>query len=144
MALNHTTPTAGGCSRLQQTARFRPVATFPRDIWCCAALRKDLIAFERRPYGSQMEVTDMTVDRFVGDFAWEESKVRVMHGLVLQKFTRHPELGEQLLATRGRELIEGNTWGDRFWGVCGGQGQNYFGHILMEVRAYLAGRCDAR
>lgn len=75
---------------------------------------------------------------------WESERVGVMRTLVLQKFTRHPELGERLLQTRGRELVEGNDWGDRFWGVCGGQGQNRLGHILMEVRAYLAGRRDAR
>jgi len=74
---------------------------------------------------------------------WERERLQVMRVLVLQKFTRHPELREQLLATRGRELIEGNDWGDRYWGVCGGAGQNQLGHILMEVRAYLAGRHDA-
>jgi hypothetical protein len=74
---------------------------------------------------------------------WEDVKVRVMRGLVLQKFVRHDDLGAKLLATTGRELVEGNTWGDRFWGVCGGQGLNHLGHILMEVRAHLAGRRDA-
>lgn len=74
---------------------------------------------------------------------WECERVQVMRVLVLQKFARHAELRERLLATRGRELVEGNDWGDRFWGVCGGAGQNRLGHILMEVRAYLAGRRDA-
>lgn len=74
---------------------------------------------------------------------WESERVQVMRTLVLQKFTRHPELGERLLETRGRELVEGNDWGDRFWGVSGGEGHNRLGHIRMEVRAYLAGRRDA-
>lgn len=30
---------------------------------------------------------------------------------------------------------EGNTWGDTFWGICGGQGSNMLGQLLMDVRA---------
>ena len=32
------------------------------------------------------------------------------------------------------KLVEGNTWGDRFWGVCGGVGLNWLGRLLMQVR----------
>lgn len=32
---------------------------------------------------------------------------------------------------------EGNTWGDKFWGVCDGEGENHLGKLLMEVRAEL-------
>lgn len=41
------------------------------------------------------------------------------------------------LATGDAILIEGNTWGDRFWGVCEGFGQNHLGHVLMRVRVQL-------
>ena len=34
-------------------------------------------------------------------------------------------------------LEEGNTWGDRVWGVCQGQGENRLGKILMKVREEL-------
>jgi predicted NAD-dependent protein-ADP-ribosyltransferase YbiA (DUF1768 family) len=34
---------------------------------------------------------------------------------------------------------EGNTWNDRFWGVCRGSGLNHLGRILMEVRAEVGG-----
>ena len=40
----------------------------------------------------------------------------------------------KLEETRGSELIEGNTWGDRFWGVSRGIGENHLGKILMEER----------
>ncbi len=62
-----------------------------------------------------------------------------MRLLVGQKFTRHRDLGERLALTRGRELVEGNDWGDRHWGVSGGAGENRLGQILMDLRAYLAG-----
>ena len=31
-------------------------------------------------------------------------------------------------------IVEGNTWGDVFWGVCNGIGENHLGNILMDVR----------
>lgn len=68
---------------------------------------------------------------------WEEIKVDTMRYLVTQKFRDNKELGDLLLATGDLELIEGNTWGDTFWGVCNGVGSNRLGHILMEVRDAL-------
>ncbi len=53
------------------------------------------------------------------------------------KFTRHFDLREKLLATGDRKLVEGNTWGDTFWGVCRGNGKNHLGKILMKIRAEL-------
>lgn len=69
---------------------------------------------------------------------WEARRVEVMRGLLVDKFTRHPDLASRLVATGTRRLVEGNTWGDRFWGVCDGQGHNQLGRLLMEVRAQLA------
>jgi len=68
---------------------------------------------------------------------WEQIKLRVMLALVRQKFG-HPELGKKLLATGNKELIEGNNWGDTFWGVCKEKGENHLGKILMKVRSELA------
>jgi ribA/ribD-fused uncharacterized protein len=75
---------------------------------------------------------------------WEEAKCAVMGALLVQKFTRHPDLAQALLATGRAQLVEGNDWGDSFWGVCHGHGRNQLGIQLMEVRALLgscAGRC---
>lgn len=69
---------------------------------------------------------------------WESAKVGTMTDLVRQKFSRHVDLRELLLATGEAELIEGNTWGDRFWGTCDGIGANHLGRILMQVRGELA------
>jgi len=44
------------------------------------------------------------------------------------------DLRAKLLATGNEELIEGNTWGDTFWGVCDGKGLNKLGQLLMVVR----------
>ncbi len=65
---------------------------------------------------------------------WDEMKIGVMHSLLKSKF-RDPELRRWLQDTGTQELIEGNYWGDTFWGVCHGSGQNHLGRLLMEIRA---------
>lgn len=65
---------------------------------------------------------------------WEQVKIAVMREIVRAKFSQHPDLRFKLVQTGDEELVEGNTWGDRFWGVCNGSGQNQLGKILMEVR----------
>ena len=69
---------------------------------------------------------------------WDDIRDDVMLHLVSKKFTDHPGLGQLLLATGDAELIEGNTWGDAYWGVCNDIGRNQLGHTLMYVRARLA------
>ena len=67
---------------------------------------------------------------------WDEIKVAVMLDLNRQKY-KDPELRGKLLATEDALLVEGNTWGDRFWGVCNGEGANNLGEILMQIREEL-------
>lgn len=64
---------------------------------------------------------------------WEEIKDKVMLTGLRKKFA-DPELRNLLLATDDEELIEGNYWGDTYWGVCNGVGQNKLGKLLMQVR----------
>jgi len=66
-------------------------------------------------------------------FDWDDVKEAVMLDLTRQKYAL-PEYRERLLATGEREIVEGNTWGDTFWGVCNGVGKNKLGRILMQVR----------
>jgi ribA/ribD-fused uncharacterized protein len=65
---------------------------------------------------------------------WEDIKLCVMEKILLVKFSDR-ELAEKLIATGGQMLVEGNNWGDRFWGVCNGEGDNNLGKLLMRVRA---------
>lgn len=64
---------------------------------------------------------------------WEQVKLSVMEDLIRIKFSL-PHLTYMLVATGDQELIEGNTWGDTFWGVCKGKGQNNLGKLLMKIR----------
>ena len=66
---------------------------------------------------------------------WEARKLSIMGVLLRQKFACEPFRG-LLLATGSAEIVESNTWGDRFWGVDG-NGENHLGLLLMAIRAEL-------
>lgn len=72
---------------------------------------------------------------------WIEVRVQVMTEILRDKFSRNQKLRSKLLATGDADLVEGNTWGDTFWGVCRGEGENKLGQALMRVRAELLERC---
>lgn len=68
---------------------------------------------------------------------WERVKISIMADLLSQKFDYGTELGQKLLDTEDADLIEGNTWGDTFWGVYNGKGKNILGKLLMAQRNKL-------
>jgi predicted NAD-dependent protein-ADP-ribosyltransferase YbiA (DUF1768 family) len=69
---------------------------------------------------------------------WEEGiKLDVMRAVLREKFAVGSEEAEMLMETGDALLIEGNTWGDTYWGVCKGTGHNYLGKLLMERRDEL-------
>lgn len=69
---------------------------------------------------------------------WDAIKLEVMRRFVRQKFYTDSVLAGWLCATGDQELVEGNYWGDTFWGQCPvGVGFNHLGKILMEVREEL-------
>ena len=71
---------------------------------------------------------------------FHERKIEIMTGFIRQKFGRNFDLAAKLIDTGNEELVEGNYWGDRFWGVDpigSHDGANNLGLILMKVRAEL-------
>jgi len=65
---------------------------------------------------------------------WESVKLKVMEDLLAQKFA-DPVLKKQLQETGDAKLIEGNYWGDDFWGVDKKKGgKNHLGKLLMKIR----------
>lgn len=68
---------------------------------------------------------------------WDDVKLRIMEEIVTIKFTYNEELKKKLLDTGDKYLEETNWWGDKFWGVCDGVGQNNLGKILMRLREKL-------
>jgi hypothetical protein len=70
---------------------------------------------------------------------WDNIKNRVMYIGVYNKFTQNNKLKYMLINTENAELIEGNYWNDRYWGIClkTNEGENHLGKILMSVRRFL-------
>ena len=71
---------------------------------------------------------------------WEQVKDKVMYDVCYAKFTQDLDLKAKLLATGDRELVEGNTHGDRCWGMTYSKkynmwiGENRLGIVLMKLR----------
>lgn len=68
---------------------------------------------------------------------WDQVKTDIMLQIVTAKF-KDEHLAAMLLATRPCILIEGNDWGDTYWGVDVAKGGlNMLGKVLMHVRGNL-------
>ena len=89
---------------------------------------------------------------------WELAKRRIMLEVLLAKFGHSADLRNLLRATGTAVLVEGNDWGDRYWGAVSVEGKgawpkdhgtpypgwpgllaghNWLGRILMMVREVL-------
>lgn len=70
---------------------------------------------------------------------WDEIKLPIMEDILRAKFMGElsSPLDQWLLNTSDAFLIEGNTWGDRYWGQVNGEGENYLGLLLMKIRAKI-------
>jgi N-glycosidase YbiA len=65
---------------------------------------------------------------------WHEVKLEIMRRADSAKYSQNPALAELLLATDKAELIEDSP-SEPFWGIGrDGQGLNWAGRILMEIR----------
>jgi ribA/ribD-fused uncharacterized protein len=93
---------------------------------------KMLVMLATTPGGAKREGRRVTIRA-----DWNDVRRSVMHDINLAKYTQHPNLAAKLLATHDAELVEGNHWGDTYWGVCQGVGENHLGHILMAIRDQL-------
>lgn len=67
---------------------------------------------------------------------WDAIRVGMMH-LVLRAKFEDEEMARRLVATDPEELVEGNDWGDTFWGRVDGVGENHLGRQLMVIREGL-------
>lgn len=106
--------------------------TTPEAAW---AIARSATPAEAKRLGRQVAIRD----------DWEAVRLDVMLTGLRAKFLDNA-MAEQLLDTGTLELVEGNAWGDDFWGmtwkVATGKpdGQNWLGKLLMLVRAETQGR----
>ncbi len=68
---------------------------------------------------------------------WDQIKFSIMYIGLLNKFKQNSELTALLIATKEQNLIEGNYWNDKIWGVClkTNEGENNLGVMLMNIRS---------
>lgn len=64
---------------------------------------------------------------------WNDLRIPLMKKIIKEKFT-NPLLRELLKSTNNAKLIHDNKFGDKFWGIYRGAGENMLGLILEEVR----------
>jgi N-glycosidase YbiA len=65
---------------------------------------------------------------------WHAVKLEIMRRADLAKFTQHADLADLLQATGDAELVEDSP-SEPYWGIGpDGQGSNWAGRVLMEVR----------
>ena len=65
---------------------------------------------------------------------WDLIKDNIMYNILCHKFKDNFSLKKALLDTNDIYLVEGNNWGDVYWGVCKNIGYNKLGEILMKIR----------
>jgi ribA/ribD-fused uncharacterized protein len=65
---------------------------------------------------------------------WDQIKLAVMYIALKAKFIQHKDLMKMLLDTKGEYICEENDWGDRYWGMSNGVGENHLGVLLMKIR----------
>lgn len=78
-----------------------------------------------------------TARKFQRPLNHDANRIAIMEQILYSKFTLNPTLRQLLIATNPQLLVEGNTWGDTFWGICNGRGRNNLGILLMRLRTHL-------
>lgn len=103
---------------------YQAMKSIDEDFWSEMAYG-DLTAGQAKRIGQKIDLPEH----------WNESKIHTMRNIVTQKFEQNPDLMGKLNKTKGYELIEGNSWGDKFWGQSPiGHGKNNLGKIIMAIR----------
>ena len=87
----------------------------------------EIDGYKAKRTGGRVKITQK---RFNSDPAFRNI---VMRDWLTRKFG-NATLKSLLAQTAGYELVEGNPWGDQYWGVSRGDGQNILGRLLMEIR----------
>lgn len=90
--------------------------------------RAKIMAFDKpsmvKKLGSKVKLVD----------GWDDGlRDKAMFTALKAKFST-PKLKGSLYMTTGAYLEETNHWGDTYWGVCDGVGQNKLGRMLMWLR----------
>lgn len=89
-----------------------------------AAQFANLNGFEAKKLGRRIPITVPN---------WNNYRDIAMRNAVSAKFNNNVNLMNQLKNIT-EEIVEDNTWGDKYWGRSNGIGENKLGQILMSIR----------
>jgi ribA/ribD-fused uncharacterized protein len=92
---------------------------------------QEAVSLAESPVGKELKCLGWT----------DEVKLDVMRVGLRHKFEQHSDLANLLLSTGNRQLM--NNSASSFWGYDGGEGQNWLGKLLMEVRSKLQSGQDS-
>jgi len=96
---------------------------------------KTLNKEERKPFENMKPLTAKKKGKTIPlRDGWDDMREQIMYEVCKAKFMQNQDILEKLLQTGDEELVEGNHWGDTFWGACKGEGENKLGKILMRIR----------
>jgi N-glycosidase YbiA len=132
--------------------RFEKEYRFLSNFWECDIMFEGILYPSAEHAYQAAKTTDVSLKKVIANLpsparakkmgqeihlraGWNRIKILYMRRIVEEKFYQNKDLYERLISTRPAKLIEGNTWGDRFWGESPlGNGRNELGKILMSVR----------
>ena len=94
---------------------------------------KQYILNAQEPWQAKQRGNEISIQK-----EWNGIRMMEMYDILLCKFT-DGILAEKLIATGNALLIEGNWWGDRYWGMTRDilgewKGENFLCKLLMKVR----------
>ncbi len=81
--------------------------------------------YEAKKYGRKIKIRS----------DWDQVKLSIMEAALRQKFAPNTSYYDRLIGTGDEEIIEHNNWGDKYWGMVDGVGENHLGRLLMKIRA---------
>ena len=67
---------------------------------------------------------------------WDNVRLEAMQVAIDLKF-KNIELAEKLIDLPDDKIIEFNNWGDRFFGICNGEGLDHLGKILRAKKQQI-------
>lgn len=69
-------------------------------------------------------------------YGWDNVRLEAMQLAIDLKF-KNIELAEKLINLPDDKIIEFNNWGDRFFGICNGEGLDHLGKILRAKKQQI-------
>ncbi len=75
---------------------------------------------------------------------WLTERLLAMELVIDIKFNQNKNLAQKLINTPDELLVEWNTWGDKFWGIClrTNKGENNLGKLLLKKKYEILERLE--